>query len=502
MRTWLILLAVALQCFGFNSAGWSAPFTRIVSPAPGQCLPGPDVTVRFEAGGLHLAQGGQSLHFKLNDEPFQVRYNGNRAHVFKNVPPGTHTVRMYAANKMHEAIPGTLSVVTFSVGHHDGANAPVPGQPLLTTNLPQGEYLGVDAASVTLDFLVTNAALSPGGYQVAYYVDGRRFLVQDHCGPRHLTNLDPGFHRIKVQLQDANGDVIPGPFNTTERTILVSPHSQTKSSSPVNDGYPNAPRIDSIKGTMTMGEPWSSSSRPGPALADVQPRDPRLTTTGGRSRAGDTIILGEDNLRRVQLPDDHENAETFSVRDGGEPDETETDSSERGEVLIPADEVEIRAPELAQPEPDTDEVEEGLEETPKAGEAAPRLTDDNDAPSTPTVRRRADGTTQTVSQTTGTLSLEERRRNPIDRGADTRTTRTVTVRDDDNTTGPRVTVSRTDDDETTRPRRGANRPEGRASNGEPRNGSRPAREDRRREAPRSADTATTAPAAQPQPAAE
>src|SRR5690606_14594961 len=141
MKTWIAVVAVMMQLVGLAGAGWAAPFTKIVSPTQGQCLGGPDVVVKFEAGGMTLGPKAWNLHFKLDDEPFQVQYDGNHAHTFKNVLPGTHTVRVYAANAMHEAIPGTQSVVTFSVGYWDGANAPRPGAPLLTYNLPQGEYL-------------------------------------------------------------------------------------------------------------------------------------------------------------------------------------------------------------------------------------------------------------------------------------------------------------------------------------------------------------------------
>lgn len=232
----------------------------IRSPRPGQTVSGPDVRVEFSAPGFCTSPGGNNLHFMLDDQPFEVQYDASHPHVFKNVLPGTHTVRVYAANSMHEAIPGSLAVVTFNVMYADGANAPTPGAPLLTYVLPQGEYLGVDAGDITVHFLANNVQLSPGGNRIAYYVDGRRYLVYDQA-PRHVQGLAPGPHIVRVELQDQFGDLVPGPFNSTERTIIVSPHLRQDQSTIV-DKYPPLPHLRSIKGAMTVGRPWVALDPP------------------------------------------------------------------------------------------------------------------------------------------------------------------------------------------------------------------------------------------------
>src|SRR5690606_19710645 len=84
----------------------------------------------------------------------------------------------------------------------------------------------------------------------------------------------PGFHRVRIELQNSFGDIVPGPFNSTERVILVSPDSVTKSPSPLHDGYDGLPRLDSIKGSMTMGQHWSATERVRPLTqADVQKQE-------------------------------------------------------------------------------------------------------------------------------------------------------------------------------------------------------------------------------------
>lgn len=421
MKNFLTFVAVFLQVSFVTASGWSRAYTEIVSPAHGQCVTGPDVRVQFRAGGVQLAPGGYNLHFKLDDEPFHVQYKGNFAHVFKDVKPGTHTARMYIANARHEAVPGTLSVVSFNVAYGDGANLPGPGHPLLTWNLPQGEYLGADAQDVTLDFMLSNATLSPGGLQVAYYVDGRRFLIQDNCYVRHIKNLSPGLHRIRIELQDANGDLIPGAFNSGERLIAISPYSTAPTVAPAADAYWNAPRLDSIPGAMTMGGQRAPLMAP---LTDAQ-RAKQASLTVNRN--GQTVRLDGQGMppRETAISLDDEapaSAESqtgeFTVREGGTPDSgaedgawTESSNVRRGSVVV----------RKSADDTDDDDVDDA-DARPQDEVDAAETADEETVTTMPTIRRRADGTVGRVATSTAPLQLSER---PHLRQSTADTTRTV-----------------------------------------------------------------------------
>ncbi len=417
MKTWIAIVAVLAQVFCLTGAGWARPFTRIVSPVQDQCVPGPDVTVKFEAGGMTLGASAWNLHFMLDNEPFQIQYDGNHAHVFKNVRPGSHTVRVYAANAMQEAIPGTQSTVSFSVAYADKANYVMPGSPTLTYNLPQGEYFGIDAADITVDFLLENAVVAPGGYQVAYYVDGRRFLIQDQCGPRHVKNLNPGLHRVRIELQNQFGDLVPGAFNSTERSILISPSRVTKSPSTVDDGYHGLPRLDSIKGSMTMGQHWSATAPVEPlSQADIE-KQASLTV---RNAKGERVGVREGRvLNPLDAATDADPIETpakqFTVRAGGEPDSETMDLDEgnASNVLLGTVFVDNSDDDDEDVESETTAtvVNNADAETPVAKSAVKATT-----------RRRADGTSTTVIQTTATQRLADR---PGMRTVETQTSRTV-----------------------------------------------------------------------------
>jgi hypothetical protein len=283
----------AIVAAAFAADACAAPHIRITSPKPEQVLRGPDVRVQFSVSGAHLQPGGTNVHFMLDNEPFEVQFDASHPHVFKDVAPGTHTIRAYIANTMHEAIRGTLSSVTFSVAYPSEDNRQCGSAPTLTYNLPQGEYLGIDAADIAVDFLVSNVRLTPGGNKVAYYADGRRFF-SDGTSPGHLKGLRPGYHVVRIELQDENGDLIEGPFNSVERTILVSPESSVNSDGVLASKYGRSiPRVTSIRGAMTMGRPWTAVEKPRPMTAAQVRESQRLTVrhAGAAEAAGATGIV-------------------------------------------------------------------------------------------------------------------------------------------------------------------------------------------------------------------
>ena len=232
--------------------GWGkhAAELRVLEPQPEEVVPGPDVFVQFEVRGFDIRPGCNSLHFALDNEPFEVQYDVSHPHRFHDVAPGTHTLRAYVANPYHEIIPQTLNVVTFAVEYHDGQNRPERHEPLLTYVLPQGEYRGIDCADIVLNFAVSGVPLSRRGYRVQYYVDGKRFILAKEESA-HLRNLSPGYHTIRMELVDERGRVAPGPFNSVERVILLSPEKQLE---PPMQG--KQPILQSIQGPMTRGQMW------------------------------------------------------------------------------------------------------------------------------------------------------------------------------------------------------------------------------------------------------
>ncbi|MCX7624870.1 MAG: hypothetical protein N2Z21_01440 [Candidatus Sumerlaeaceae bacterium] len=238
----------------FAGAGTRSYRVRVCAPQPEEVLRGPDVLVWIEADGLDIRPGCNSIHIMLDNEPFAVKYDLSKPHRLHDVAPGTHTLRVYAANPYHEIIPATLCIVPFAVEYHDHENRPAQGEPLLTYVLPQGEYRGIDCADILLNFAVSGAPLSRRGYRVYYYVDGKRFISYRQESA-HLRDLAAGYHRIRMELVDEKGRVVPGPFNVVERTILLSPEKELES--PQRGA---SAKLFSIQGPMTSGRLWVKRS--------------------------------------------------------------------------------------------------------------------------------------------------------------------------------------------------------------------------------------------------
>jgi hypothetical protein len=288
----LVLLALALS--GVCIARSVTPAIRITSPQPEEIVPGPDVTVCFETAGITFSPGGYNLHFVLDDEPFAVQYNPLHPHVFRDVPPGTHTVRVFAADRLHQAVPGTLAMVTFHVEYPDDENRPAPNLPLLTYNLPQGEYMGADAADILLNFIVTGVELSPRGYRVQYYIDGKRFIAT-RCRTYPIKNLEPGYHSIRLELIDPKGRVVHGPFNSVERMILVSPDKTPPRWKP-GQPPPREPVIYSIHGPRTSGQPWIAADE---AERELIERKRRTVRPDDEAKPRFTVRRDETPMQRV-----------------------------------------------------------------------------------------------------------------------------------------------------------------------------------------------------------
>jgi hypothetical protein len=85
---------------------------------------------------------------------------------------------------------------------------------------PKGEYVGNDTKKIMLDFYLINTNLSPEGNKVRATINGTEFML-DRWLPYSIEGLPMGQTKIKLELLNSAGNVIPGPYNTVERTITL-----------------------------------------------------------------------------------------------------------------------------------------------------------------------------------------------------------------------------------------------------------------------------------------
>ena len=93
--------------------------------------------------------------------------------------------------------------------------------PTLIYSRPKGKYAGKDTENLLLDFFVLNTTLSATGHKVKATINGEEFTITEWA-PHVIKGLPKGEVTIQLELIDANGNMIPGPFNTVTRK--VDPH--------------------------------------------------------------------------------------------------------------------------------------------------------------------------------------------------------------------------------------------------------------------------------------
>ena len=159
----------------------------------------------------------------------------------------------------HESVKtkDALTVVPFWVGKKDAAaakNDPTK-KPMLIYSRPKGDYNGEMANHVLVDFQVANVTLAEGKEHVHVTVTGPSIdkpvegNVEKFGTPLYIDNLQNGSYQLKVELVDAAGKLIEGPWNSTTRTIKVDHDapmdmSMAMPSTTPDAGAPKAPTKD------------------------------------------------------------------------------------------------------------------------------------------------------------------------------------------------------------------------------------------------------------------
>lgn len=244
----------------------------IPAPAAGQpAVTGAAVEVKVEVKNYEIfqdpaTQTGQHVHIVLDNLPYFAYYDLTKPWVFKKVPKGTHTLRVFPSRPWHESIkePAAFAMVTFHVGEKDGRNTPVAGAPLLTYSRPKGKYSVAEAQKVMLDFFVTGCAVAPKGTpdscRVRYRLDDRPEVTLDKWEPVFLEGLAVGKHEYVIGLTRDEKIVENGPFNLVKAIFEIEPGG-----TPGEHGHGGAP------GTATA----PAKPAPGPGIAGMaQPAAP------------------------------------------------------------------------------------------------------------------------------------------------------------------------------------------------------------------------------------
>lgn len=239
------------------------PLLRIIEPAEGSVVNSSTVKVRLEISGDlkgympmmdHSTKMGNHVHVILDNQAYEAYYNLGREFELRNVSDGEHTIRVFPSRPWHESYKndGAFQMVRFTV-KNGGADVTKPAttstgaqmsepaegkemrpstagnvdpkKPLLTFSRPKGDYKGVEAEAIMIDFWLANAKLigDGGDHRVFYSVNGGVPRIKENWTPLWISGLGIGKHTVELWLTDRNGNEVDnGGYNRTKREFTVS----------------------------------------------------------------------------------------------------------------------------------------------------------------------------------------------------------------------------------------------------------------------------------------
>ena len=180
------------------------------------------------SGGPHMAEmansvKGQHIHNIVDNEPYTAHYETSFT---KAIPDGQHAVLSFLSRSYHESLKhrGAYDLRIVNVG-----SAPAPATPIIDVRAPnlfysrpKDTYTGADAKRIMLDFYLVNTTLEPGGNRVRATINGTEFML-DRWVPYQMEGLPAGENTVKLELIDASGAVLAGPYNSVTRKFTVAP---------------------------------------------------------------------------------------------------------------------------------------------------------------------------------------------------------------------------------------------------------------------------------------
>lgn len=178
-------------------------------------------TQTLDAGVKQCANSaqGQHIHLILNNQPYSAHYEPSFE---MDLSEGHYIALSFISRSYHESLKhyGAYNLRQFSVGDDEYEEADLTA-PHMFYSRPKGEYKGVDTEKVLLDFYLVNTELSPEGNKVRATINGQEFTI-DKWAPYFIEGLPMGENTIELELLDANGNPIEGPFNKVVRTVTLT----------------------------------------------------------------------------------------------------------------------------------------------------------------------------------------------------------------------------------------------------------------------------------------
>ncbi len=206
---------------------------KMIEPAAGGTVkPGP-VNFSYELENYQLTKAtssphaehmanshqGQHIHNLVDNQPYTAHYDTAFA---KELEEGEHVILSFLSRSYHESLKheGAYDLRVVTAGNPAQKADFDVNAPHMFYSRPKGEYTGEEAKRIMLDFYLVNTGLSPEGNKVRATINGTTFML-DRWLPYVMEGLPMGENTIKLELIGEDGKVLPGPYNSVERTITL-----------------------------------------------------------------------------------------------------------------------------------------------------------------------------------------------------------------------------------------------------------------------------------------
>ncbi|HEX7476266.1 MAG TPA: hypothetical protein VF331_00525 [Polyangiales bacterium] len=209
----------------------AVPSVRLRAPRDGQVFKTDKIEVQLEVKNWALSPDGSHVHLIVDNEPYIAIRDVSKPidlvalvqkELHHELAEGTHVLRVFPGRGHHESVkePGAFDVKVFHFKKKSADFKFDAKAPLLTYSRPKG---CVDLGQrMLVDFYVSNAKLSATEDRVHYTIDGTLSGDIVAWTPHYVENLSAGEHQLRLQLVNAAGQPVAGPFNDVTRTVKVA----------------------------------------------------------------------------------------------------------------------------------------------------------------------------------------------------------------------------------------------------------------------------------------
>ena len=156
---------------------------------------------------------GQHIHFIVNNGPYSAHYTNNFK---KKLSTDNNVILAFLSRSYHESVKNPNAFVLTQIGE-DKVDL---NNEFLFYSRPKGTYKGKDTEKLLLDFYLINTTISPKGNIVKATINDTEFIITEWA-PYYLQGLPKGEVKIKLELINAEGELVDSPFNPSVRTVTL-----------------------------------------------------------------------------------------------------------------------------------------------------------------------------------------------------------------------------------------------------------------------------------------